>query len=297
MTDLHQISVISTAENALKKLQRAEIPVFNCKKRGASFIFSVKDKDVKKAFAIFAKPCYNIHTERKSRSAQLLSAVMLRIGIVVGAVVFAVVAFLSNFFILKIEVDGSGSYLHSQVREILFEEGGVEGKPFSAFNSSVAAGRILCLPNVTFCNISRRGSVLTVSVQVDGSHSESVKRYPLLSDTDGVVANIVAICGTEAVAVGDRVGSGDTLIYAYFVNGAGERTECIAVGYAEIECSRTFEYIAPDDSEESLRQAYASALIEEDEILKRTHTATPTDGGVRIIMEVTYLHRISINLT
>ena len=73
--------------------------------------------------------------------------------------------------------------------------------------------------------------------------------------------------------------------------------KCLAVGYAEIECSHTAEYIAPDDSEKSIKEAYASLLLDGEEILSKKHSVSPTDGGVRIIMEVKYLHRISINLS
>lgn len=296
MTDLTKISVTSTAETAVKKLQRAQIPVYNCKKRGANFIFCVKDKDVKKVFAIFAKPCYNIDIERGSLRKRVFGSLILRVGLVAGAIVFALAAFFSDYFVLKIEVSGSGSYLQSLVRQIVVEEGAGEWKPYSALDKPVATGRILALPQVTFCNISKRGSVMIIDVEVDESHTDSVVRQPLKSDCSGRVVNIVAICGIAAVRAGDTVSVGDVLIYAR--TQSGESTvESIAVGYAEIECRRTAEYVAPDDSEKSLKEAYASLLLEGDEIISATHKLSPTDGGVRIIMEVTFLHKISINLT
>ena len=296
MTELTRISIISTAESALKKLQKAKIPVYNCKKRGANFIFCVKDKDIKKVFAIFAKPCYNIDIERGSAKNRLFKGLMLRAGLVVGAIVFALAAYASDYFVLKIEVSGSGSYLESVVREIVAEEGAGEWKPFSALDKPVATGRILAIPQVTFCNIQKRGSVLLIDVEVDESHAESAVREPLVSDISGTVKSIVAICGTAAVEVGQTVSRGDVLIYASMQS--GENTVAsIAVGYAEIECSRTAEYIAPDDSEKSIKEAYASLLLDGEEILSKKHSVSLADGGVRIIMEVKYLHRISINLT
>ena len=53
MTNRAEISIVSTAEGALRKLKKAQIPVYNCKKDGALFIFAVKDKDTPKVFAIF----------------------------------------------------------------------------------------------------------------------------------------------------------------------------------------------------------------------------------------------------
>ena len=296
MTELTRISIVSTAESALKKLQRAQIPVYNCKKRGANFIFCVKDKDIKKVFAIFAKPCYNIGIERGSRKNRFLRSIVLRAGLVVGAIIFVVAAFISDYYVLKIEVNGSGGYLESIVRGIVAEEGAGEWKPFSALDKPVACGRILSLPQVTFCNIQKRGSVLVIDVEVDEAYTDSAVREPLVSDVSGTVKNIVAICGTAAVKAGDNVSRGDVLIYAS--TQAGENTvDSIAVGYAEIECARTAEYFAPDDSENSIKEAYASLLIEEQEIISASHKLSPADGGVRIELSVVYLHRISINLT
>ena len=296
MTDLTKISIISTAENALKKLQKAQISVYDCKKRGANFIFCVKDKDVKKVFAIFAKPCYNIDIERGSLRKRFFKSLALRAGLVAGALVFTLAAFFSDYYVLKIEVSGSGSYLQGVVRQIVVEEGAGEWKPFAALDKPVATGRILALPQVTFCNIEKRGSVLIIDVEVDESHTDSISHRPLISDCSGRVVNIVAICGTAAVRAGDTVNRGDTLIYAAMQSGE-DTIESIAVGYAEIECTRTAEYVAPDDSDKSLKEAYASLLLEGDEIISKTHRTAPTDGGVRIFMEVTFLHKISINLS
>lgn len=296
MADLAKICVTSTAEGALKKLKRANIAVFNCKKRGADFIFCVKDKDVKKAFAIFAKPCYNIRIERNSAKNRILSYALARVGIIAGAIIFAVAAFISNFYILRIEVVGSGHYLEGSIREIMLAEGAKEGKPFSALDTPLLTGKILALPQVTFCNLSKRGSVLSVNVEVDNSYSPSSSRKALIADVGGTVINIVAICGTAAVQAGDRVERGDTLIFAYAIINE-EKVEGIAAGYAEIEYVQTREYFAPDESEQSIKEAYAACLIEGETILSRSHKIYPSAEGVLVEIEVRYLHTISLNLS
>lgn len=296
MTELTTICITSTAESALKKLQKAQIPVYNCKKRGADFIFCVKNKDIKKVFAIFAKPCYNIVIERGSLKKRLFKGLAMRAGLVAGAIIFALATYVSDYFVLKIEVNGSGSYLQSVVKEIIAEEGAGEWKPYSALDKPVATGRIMAIPEVTFCNIQKRGSVLIIDVEVDQSYAESAVRESLISDVSGTVKTIVAICGTAVVEAGQSVSRGDVLILASMQ--AGDKTVAsIAVGYAEIECSRKAEYVAPDDSEKSIKEAYASLLLDGEEILSSTHSITPVDGGVRIELNVIYLHKISINLT
>lgn len=294
--NLTQISVVSTAEAALKKLKKAEIAAYDCKKRGAEFVFNVKDKDIKKVFAIFDKPCYNVAVKQNSRVRKFFSFAKLRAGLFAGAALFVALAACANSFILKIEVGGSGSYLEQDVRRIIADEGAGEFKPFSALNKPVATGRILALPQVTFCNIQRKGSVLVVDVRVDEEHSDSADNRALVSDADGIVKNIVAVCGTPAVSVGDSVKKGDTLIYAHMLSGE-EYIDCLAAGYAEIECARTAEYFAEEESEENLKKAYASLLLEDGEILTRKHTVKPSSGGVTYVIEFTYLHKLSINLS
>ncbi len=295
MTDTTKIAVTSTAEAALKKLKKAEIAIYGCKKDGTRFIFSVKDKDVKKVFAIFAKPCYNISVQVQSRRNRLLTRLLNRAGLIAGGFLFAAIAIISNSFVFKITVSGSGSYLSPEVKRIIYESGAKEFSFYSGFDAPVATGKILALPQVTFCNIQKRGSILYVDVQVDEEHHGSVLRSPLLSNADGIVKNIVAICGTAEVSAGDKVQNGDTLISAYTV--AGEtRTPSIAVGYAEIECAGRAEYFAQAESDEALKQAYSSVILESDEIINRSHTVNQVEDGVVYVIDFTYLRKLSINM-
>ena len=291
-----ELSVISTAESALRKLKKAQIGVYGCKKDGAKFIFSVKDKHVEKVFAIFSKPCYNVTVVRRSKFSRAVSGIALRAGLVAGAAAFVAVAVAANTLVLKIEVSGSGAFLEPEVRRIVLDEGAAEFKPYSAFNKSAATGRILALPQVTFCNIQHKGSVLIVDVQVDEQHFATVERKPLVSDCNGTVKTIVAVCGTAAVNAGDTVSRGDTLIYAHTLAGE-EQIGCLAAGYCEIECKKSAEYFAECESEENLKAAYSSLLLEGDELLSRSFKVKPADGGVIYVIDFTCLHKLSINLS
>ena len=294
MTDLSRVTVISTAETALKKLKNAKVGVYNCKKDGAKFIFSIKDKDAPKVFAIFSKPCYNISVQG-SRRQNLLSRAVVRIGLIVGALAFLLIAVIANSFIFRIEVSGSGSYLYTDVKNIIYEQGFSEFKAYKKLDTAKAEGKILSLPSVTFCNIQKHGSTLLIDVQVDEELGSTANRRPLISDRDGVVKNIVAICGTAAVSINSTVNVGDTLIYAYTLVGE-QKSDCIAVGFAEIECRGTYEYSAPSETDAALKAAYSKANLYAENILTRTHTVKTTDEGVVYLIEFTYLQKLSINM-
>jgi len=295
LTDITKIRVTATAETALKKLKKAEIGVYNCKKNGADFIFGVKDKHLKKVFAIFSKPCYNINVYGKSRRRRFLSGMVTRIGLLVGAALFVAAAAISNMFVLKISVEGSGSYLSPEIKRIVAESGAKLNAPLKNFDAPAATGKIMALPNVTFCNIQKRGSVLKIDVRVDSEHGGSAETADLVADRGGVVKNIVAICGTPCVNEGDRVKRGAKLISATAMAGE-EQIKSLAVGYVELECKGTTEYFADVESEENLKKAYASVLLSADEIITRTHTVKKADEGVVYVIEFTYLHKLSINM-
>ena len=296
MKGLNRISVVSTAESALKKLKKASIPVYDCEKRGADFVFGVKDEHLKKVFAIFAKPCYNIRVDKKSTRGRFLSFAALRAGMIAGALVFALAAFIANFYILRIEISGNGGYLSGEITGIVADEGAACGKPFSGFNQSLATGRILALPQVTFCNISKKGSVLVIDVRVDEAAAPSARRKPLTADVDGVLENLVVVCGTPALETGSEVKAGDILIFAH--NIVGERTiDCLAVGYADIRCAKSAEYLAAADDETSRREALASLGIEEENIVSAHMKAVSVDGGVLFKIDYEFRHRVSVNLT
>ena len=294
MTDFSRVTVISTAETALKKLKNANVGVYNCKKDGAKFIFSIKDKDIKKVFAIFSKPCYNISVQR-SRRQNLFARAVARVGLIAGALVFVCIAAIANSFIFRIEVSGSGSYLYTEVKSIIYEQGFSEFKSYRKLDTAKAEGKILSLPSVTFCNIEKHGSILKIDVQVDEEFGSTASRQPLVANRDGVVKNIVAICGTAAVSVNSTVRAGDTLIHAYTLVGE-ERADCIAVGFAEIECKGSYEYSAPAESESALKAAYSKANLYAENIINRTHTVRSDGDGVVYLIEFTYLQKLSINM-
>lgn len=295
MTDLARIRINSTAEGALRKLKKAQISIYNCEKSGVYFLFSVKDKDIKKVFAIFEKPCYNICVVSVSVRNSLIKKAVSRIGLIAGAAAFIIIAAMSNLFVFKISVTGSGSYLSPEIKRIVYESGIKEFSYYKGFDAPLATGKILALPQVTFCNIKKSGSVLRIDVQVDGEHSQTVLKTPLVADRSGKIVNIVAVCGTAVRANGERVNSGDELIAPYTIAGE-ERVECLASGYAELQCSGSAEYTAPEQSDENLKQAYASVLLDADRIISRSHTVEPCEGGVKYVIEFTYLHKLSINM-
>ena len=296
MNKYTRISVIAAPRTALNKLSRAHVPVYDCAQSGALFIFGVRDKYVKKVFAIFAHPCYNVTIKHKSALSRFKYFAKTRAFLFVGAALFAACALLSDCFILKIEVTGSGAYLKQAVLGIVRDTGLEEGSFYRGADEVSIISQVLALPNVTFCSVQKSGSVLYIDVECEEESAQRANYSSLVADRAGVVQAVVAICGTAAVSAGDTVAAGDVLIAAYTeVN--SQEVSCLAVGYARLECTAQINCFAEEDSEQNLNAALSSALLYagDGEILSQTYTVKTVAEGVIYSIDFTYLHTVSIN--
>lgn len=296
MNKITTFSVNATPETALKKLSKANIEVFNLKKSGSQLLFGVRDINIKKVFAIFAHPCYNVSIQRKSHKNAFVSFTFNRFGLLIGGAIFLTAVALSNQFIFKISVTGSGSYLTNDVLAIMRSEGVSCGSFYKGMDKPLIQSRIMSLPSVTFCSVSKQGSVIIVDVQVDEEHSQTAKYTPLKSGACGVVRSIVAICGTAEAEVGQTVDVGTTLIGAYELNADGVGRECLAVGYAQIEISAHVNVAAEEDNEKNLSNALSSVLLYSDEIVSREYSVKTTSDGVIYEIDFKYLQTYQINM-
>lgn len=290
------MSVTASPETALKKLAKANIAVFNTKKRGSAFLFCVRDVNVKKVFAIFSHPCYNINVYNKSRKNSALAFAANRFGLFIGGAVFLAAVVLSDAFVFRIRVTGSGSYLSGEVLSIMRSEGVSAGSFYKGMDKPLVQARIMALPSVTFCSVSKQGSVIVIDVETDEENSSVADYKPLVSGVEGTVVSIVAICGTAEVAAGQKVERGTTLIGAYSAGNDGSTAGCLAVGYARIEVGAHIICAADEDSEENARAALASVFLYSDEITGRSYKVRTTAEGVAYEIDFTYIYTASINI-
>lgn len=289
-------SVVCTLETLLKRAKKANIALFSVEKRGARIQFSVDDDNAKKVFAIFDKACYNIVIVRKSQKSALLQFFKRRVGVVVGVLLFACARVFADFSVLRIDVVGTGAYLKEQIKYILACN---QIKIFGwqkDFDYAVARSQIMALPQVTFCDVEKRGPTLIVNVQTDEEHSAITKRGDLLSDREGTVVKIVATCGTPLKQQGEKVKRGESLIGAYYLNAEGEKTSCLAVGYAVIECSAVADFYASEQNETNDEFAKKLPLIYSESATQIKFLTKKEKDGVVYEVSFTYERTIKINL-
>jgi hypothetical protein len=153
----------------------------------------------------------------------------------------------------------------------------------------------MALPNVTFCTITRNGSAIIVDVQTDEESSSSTDYSPLVSDKSGLLKNLVVVCGTAEAQEGSVVTVGQTLIGAYKYS-ADRKIDCLAVGFAEIECTQTLTIFADCESEQNTADALNAPLLYTDNVTSKSYCVKASGEGVVYEVTFSYLHTLSINL-
>lgn len=296
MNNIVEFQVTATLETALKKLSKANIAVYKLKKRSSYVQFGVRQEYLEKVFAIFSHPCYNTVTVKKSRAQRLKLFLKKRFALLIGGALFVAAAVVSGNSVLKIKVTGSGDYLSPQVISIAKSCGAREWSFCRNMDVPLMQAKIMALPDVNFCSVRRDGAYLLIDVRTEVEHTSRADENPLVSPVGGEVYRIVAICGTAEKAVGDKVKEGDALIGAYELSAAGERIDCLAVGFAEIKAGATVSIVFAEESEENAQAALKAAGLYSDEILERSYTVSPCEGGVEYLVSFTYLKRVAINM-
>ena len=296
MKNLACIRVTAAPETVIKKLSRADIPLFNLKKSGAYTTFCVNDKTVKKVFAIFSHPCYNVCVVKYGFVRSAYMRALSRLGVLLGAVIFVAAVCLSQLFVFRVEVSGSGAYLSPQVVAILKEQGVEAGRIYKGVDKRAVISQIMSLPSVTFCSAEKRGTAFVVDVECSEQGSAAPAREHLLSPVAGEVVRVVAVCGTPQVNAGDYVSRGDELISPYFITAEGTEEGCICAGYVDIRVQASVSSRADGESQSALSAAIAAAKLYSDQIEILSYSVDAVSDGVIYTVNFNYIYTASINM-
>lgn len=266
-----EIEVEGSAQGAVEKLRKGGVALLSAEKKGKNaVVLAVDGKDRKKVFAILRQPCYNIKKVCPRGLERFRSKCKEGVGFLIGALVVLPAILFAQSRVLRIEVEGSGTYLAREVKAALQEEG------VSLFSSvpegNAIAARIFSLPDVCFVSMKAEGGVLAVRVEVE--REPSVLPSPdLLSPISGVVEELIVLRGTPLVSVGDTVEKGAPLVGGYALYGEEVRAVEI-VARAKISF---FVHKFYEGDEESAR---AQAELDYGEL--NGLTVSPAEGGYLI---------------
>ena len=275
-------------EGAVFKLKRAQIPLFALQKTDKTTLqVCVERKYRKKVFTILNNSCYNILKVEYYGFSRALHWLKTRLGLIIGAGVFACLCALSNLFVLRIEVVGTGNYYQREILSLLSANGVGVGRTYSANIAPTLTAQILALDNVSFCSLKKTGSTLRVEVQTSPSASLA-QAGALLSPADGRVYSLTVVKGTPNVQEGDEVVKDQLL-----VGTADTEGQEIVMASVQILC-RYAERVAPQQAQAALAQALLAVQATEGAEILDAGKITP--DGEACIIELSYLVTKKLNM-
>jgi len=188
----------------------------------------------------------------------ILNVMAKRIGIPIGAALFAAVLWVSTLFVWRVDIVGNDILTKESLRNTLVEHGISEGAFISRINESEIADIIVTsCPEISWASVNIKGTTVTLNVLEthDENSSESEKYDMLVAQKSGVVRSIEIFSGKAAVKIGAVVKQGDLLVLGYISGNGLQISETPALRYegargsVKAEVSETLEVLVPFERE------------------------------------------------
>lgn len=153
-----------------------------------------------------------------------------RVGLPIGALLFALILFSSGRVVWGIRVEGNQTLNESEVLEQLAQCGLRVGAPLRELNTGVIENRVLILSDeISWISINLLGTEVEVEIRefVPAPEEEDYAAANLVASRDGVIEGFQDVRGNLAVSIGDAVSEGELLVGGlYDIEGGGVRYTC-----------------------------------------------------------------------
>ncbi len=161
----------------------------------------------------------------------------IRVGLLVGAVVFACITFILSQFVWSISLTGNVD-LEEDYLLTAFEEQGVKvGATISSIDSKDAAQQVVSkIEELSWAAVNRKGSVVVIEVRektpAPDKYDNSVPTN-LIADENGLIISIDVLSGNEEIKPGSAVSKGDLLVSGVITYADGREELVHADGYVK----------------------------------------------------------------
>jgi len=285
-------------ERALSRLTRQKIAVYDALKTDAKTIeFAVEKRDIKKVFEIYPRAgsgAYGVYFVERLPARGTLKAVEFfrcNVGVLVGAICFALLLFSGDKLVLKVVVDAPKVY-HAQVYDALEEHGVKTYAVYKAGKEDLICARLLALDGVSYCSVKKSGATLTVTLKTN-AFFEGVETGELYAQRAGKITKIFALSGTPIVQVGKEVSVGERLVEGRVYNSQGEWRQVPVVAYAQIACAYERAYACETEGE-AFAKAYLEAGLEDSRAQLRASKVEKGKEGYVVLLQYEWTQRIRI---
>ena len=188
----------------------------------------------------------------------LKNLLLSRLGLAVGAVIFAAALWLSTLFVWRVEVVGNESLTKDQLRRTLLEYGVKEGAIISDIDEKTVSNAIVSLSGeISWAAVNIKGTTVTLTVRETALSGDKSDELPpmLVAKKSGVVRSVELYSGKPAVKVGTVVKEGDLLISGFISGNGLQYSDTPGIRYegaggsVRAEVSETAEIFVPFESE------------------------------------------------
>lgn len=180
----------------------------------------------------------------------------IRIGLMIGAIVFACIIFILSQFVWSVSlvgnVDIEEDYLLSA-----FEKYGVKvGAPITTIDDNDIAQKVVSeVAELSWAAVNRKGAVVVIEVREKTPAPEKYDNTVptnLISDENGLILSIDVLSGNEEIKPGSAVTKGDLLISGVITYADGREKLVHADGYVKALVNRKEKFTGNDFSVHNL---------------------------------------------
>ncbi len=237
--------------------------------------------------------------------ARICSKYRMRLGLLLGMLMFAATLWTSTLFVWRVEPNGGSLISNDTLRAELSEMGVHPGALISGINKTEIANEFLSKhPELSWAALNFNGTTVSLTVKETLTPPETTEKdAPLLvAKHSGVITYIGVYEGTAAVRIGSVVKKGDVLISGY-VSGSGLQmtdTPLLRPGNArgEVKAEVSGSITTRSDFEEAVETELSGEIIgRRISVFGRDMTFGETDGASSEHKNVTVFGFIELPIT
>jgi len=202
--------------------------------------FSIQPNDLTKVKKILEQNQIAIKSIKKQGFIKYYSAMLLRVGILIGFCLSIILLFISNYFIINIRIYGNEQLSTVDILNFLMQN---NVNSFTLKNSVESDElEILLMKNfdkISMVSIIKKGATLIVNIKEKIPDGNETDFENIVSEYNGRITDIRLISGTLKKKAGDIIKVGDILVEGSFIDSFSQKQKITP--QAEIKAEVWFE--------------------------------------------------------
>lgn len=185
-------------------------------------VFTIKQSDSRKTFAILEKLCYNTRVECDNSFRAAAKRLLMRSGLTIGLAVTLILGVWLSQTVMFVKIEGLSGSAGLSAEQCVKSACGL---PVAAKGVDLAKVKraLIDLPEIADCTLKIDGNYIIADVLPSDGYARGGSDVPIVASDDAIVTKIVTNRGTALVKPGDVVKRGQTLIGGEIMSSTGDR--------------------------------------------------------------------------